>query len=323
MARALAGVPTVWLPAGGYQPDAWRSLAGTYLAVALASRRDVPADYDPLRARFSRIFRQLRAEDLEGGDDLTLDDLEEALGMSRGRRSRLLGFYTTEGIEYALYRYGVLDQLQRLGYDRFRVVFDAHAGADRVRLLGKADGEELVLIEAVLGKKHVADLDVLYTNWLTLRNPRAQFSPVRPQLPGQEVPGLGLAREAVEMLARMARRLGLDGIGFRPAHYHVAYACRHRFRFVDPERQGRFEAMARDLGELPLLEATRAVAEGRVLVDGRPYTWEADDMVFRLEGEFDDRRQVAEARDRLRFSVIPPRQAPAEPGVDPAAATAR
>ncbi len=304
VARALAGVPTVWLPAGGYQDDAWRVLAGTYLAVALGSRRPVPTDYDPLRARFSRIFRQLQAEELEGNDEFTLDDLEEALGMSRGKRTRLLGFYTTEGVEYAFYRYGILDQLQRLGYDRFRVVFDAHAGADRVRLLAKADGEEHVLIEAVLGKKRVGDVDVLYTNWLTLRNPRAHFSPLRPQLPGQEVPGLGLAREAVEILGRISRRLGLDGVAFRPAHYHVAYACRHLFRFVDPARQGRFEALVRDLRDRPLLECTRAVAEGRVLLDGQPYTWEADDMVYRTEGAFDDADAVKATREQIRFELV-------------------
>lgn len=322
VAKALAGVPSVWLPAGGYQDDSWRVLAGTYLAVALGSDRPVPVDYDPLRARFSRIFRQLQAEDLEGGDDFTLDDLEEALGMSRGRRSRLLGFYTAEGVEYAFYRYGILDQLQRLGYDRFRVAFDAHAGADRFRLFGRADGQEHVLVEAVLGKKSIAGFDVLYTNWLTLRNPRAQFSPLRPQLPGQEVPGLGLAREAMEILARIARRLGLDGVAFRPAHYHVAYACRHRFRFVAPERQGRFEALVRDLGGLPLLAATRAVASGRVHLDGQPYVWEADDMVFRLEEEPED-PAVAEVRERTRFTVLPAPAAPeAEREIVPAAARA-
>lgn len=321
--KVLAGVPTVWLPAGGYHRDSWRALAGTYLAVALGSKREVPADYDPLRARFSRIFRQLRAEDLEGEADLTLDDLEEALGISRGKRRRLLGFYTAEGIEYALYRYGVLDQLQRLGYDRFRVLFEPHTGGDRIRLLGQAGGQELVLIEAVLGKKQVGGLDALFVNWLTLRNPLAQFSPIRPQLPGQEFPGLGLAREAVEMIARIARRLGLGGVAIRPAHYHVAYACRHRFRFADPERQGRFEAMVRDLHHLPLLEATRLVAEERVLLNEKPYTWEADDMVFRLEGEYQDRREVAEVRDRSRFTLLPARDAPPGPGPDPAPAADR
>ena len=57
------------------------------------------------------------------------------------------------------------------------------------------------------------------------------------------------------MLARMAVRLGLGGVVFRPAYFHTAYAARHEFAFVDPERQGRFEALVRDL-------AHRAAARG-------------------------------------------------------------
>src|SRR5205823_6058723 len=61
-------------------------------------------------------------------------------------------------------------------------------------------------------------------------------------LPGQDTPGLGLAREIGELLARIASRLGLEGVAFRPAWYHTAYAARHYFHFADPARQGRFEA---------------------------------------------------------------------------------
>ena len=117
-------------------------------------------------------------------------------------------------------------------------------------------------MELVLERRRVLSVEVLYVHWLSLRNPRAQFSDRRPRLPGQEVPGLGLAREAGTMLARMAVRLGFGGVVYRPAFFHTAYAARHEFAFIDPERQGRFEALVRDLANVPLLEATIAVAEG-------------------------------------------------------------
>ena len=85
------------------------------------------------------------------------------------------------------------------------------------------------------------------------------------------------------MLARMAVRLGLAGVAFRPSHYHVAYAARHEFRFADPARQARFEALVRDLGGVPLVEATTAVANGAVRMNGAPYRWEADEMVLWFE----------------------------------------
>jgi hypothetical protein len=149
----------------------------------------------------------------------------------------------------------------------------------------------------------VAGARLLYVHWLALRNPHARFSPERPQLPGQEVPGLGLAREVAEMLVRMAARLGLQGLAFRPAAYHLAFRGRETMRFVDPARQGRFEALIGLFEGMPLIEATRAVDEGRVLLDGAPYQWEADEMVKWIEPRPDDRLAIDAARTAARFSL--------------------
>src|SRR5438477_522796 len=180
VADALSRIPSVWLPGGGYSPDAWRVLAGTGLALGIRSRAPIPRDYDPLVARFS-------AE--------------------------------------------------------------------------------------------------------------------RPQLPGQEVPGLGLSREVLELISRMAARLGLEGLAFRPAAYHLAFRGREFLRFVDPARQGRFEALVDLLKEVSLAEATRAVAEGRIRLNGEPYVWETDEMVKWLEPRPDDRAAIDAAKAGCRFTL--------------------
>jgi hypothetical protein len=85
--------------------------------------------------------------------------------------------------------------------------------------------------------------------------------------------------------------------------YHLAVVARARFRFVDSARQGRFEALMRDLAHLPLLEATRRVAKGRVRLNGEPYTWEAEDMVSRRAPVGDDAEAIAVERERCHFTV--------------------
>jgi acetoin utilization deacetylase AcuC-like enzyme len=307
--------PAVWLPGGGYSPGAWKVLAGVGMALATRTMDPIPESYDPLAARFAGIARGLPVDVLSDPGELTDDDLAEALGMRRPRQRLLLGFYTAAGMEHALERFGILDQLARLGYAHFRIEFD-HAGpGERVRVFGEAEGREHLLVETVLERRRVAGYPVLYVHWLSLRNPRAQFSDRRPRLPGQDVPGLGLAREAGEMLALMALRLGLTGVAYRPAHFHTAFPSRDHFAFADPVRQGRFEALVRDLGDLTLLDATRAVDEGRVLMDGEPYAWEPDEMVFWLREPPDEPGEVAHERDRVRFTVLPPPPGggPAEP----------
>ncbi|BDG04865.1 histone deacetylase family protein [Anaeromyxobacter oryzae] len=311
VAAELEGVPAVWLPAGGYSRHAWRVLAGTGMALTAGSDEPIPEDYDPLSARFAVVSRALSPVDLGDTGELTAEDLEEALGIRPQRQRLLLGFYTASGMEHALYRFGIFEQLERIGYRNFRAAFDSSGMGERVRLYGEADGEEVLLVELILEKRRVLGVEVLYVHWLSLRNPRAQFSERRPRLPGQEVPGLGLAREAGSMLARMAVRLGVGGVVFRPSHYHTAYAARHEFAFIDPERQGRFEALVRDLKGTSLREATLAVSEGRLRMNGAPYAWEADEMAYWLRESPSEPGEVERERERVHFTVVPPAEADA------------
>jgi len=305
VAAELEGVPSVWLSGGGYHRDAWRVLAGTGMALATGSLEPIPQGYDPLAERFADISESLTLEQLGQSGEFTLDDLEESLGLGTRRRRLLLGFYTASGMEHALFRFGIFDQLQRLGYAHFRVDFDTSGLGERVRLFGEAEGTEHLLVELILEKRRAAGHDVLYVHWLSLRHPLAQFSELRPRLPGQDVPGLGLAREAGEMLALMALRLGLTGVIYRPAHYHTAFPARHYFSFVDPDRQGRFEALVRDVAGVPLIEATAALDEGRVLMNGNPYAWEADEMAFWLRESPAEPGEVAAERERVKFTLVP------------------
>jgi acetoin utilization deacetylase AcuC-like enzyme len=305
VAAALDGVPSVWLPGGGYHRDAWKVLAGTGMALATGSSAPIPARYDPLHVQFKRISADLGPERL-ADPEFGAADLEEALGLGARRDRRLLlGYYTAAGLEHALYRYGALAYLQRLGYGPFRVEIDRTGAGDRARLFGRAGGPEHLLVELIVARRRLGNGDALFVHWLHMRHPLARFSEARPPLPGQDCPGLGLARETGEMLGLMARRLGLGAVAFRPAHYHTAYTSRHGFRFVDPARQGRWEALQRDLAGVPLLEATIAVDEGRVRMNGAPYAWEPDDMVLWLD-HF--RRPVPEGvaaeRERVRFELV-------------------
>ncbi len=204
---------------------------------------------------------------------------------------------------------------------------DLASAGERMRLFAQGQGRggaEHLLVELVVerveGPRLHPDLDgaLLFIHWLTLRHPIAAFADGRPALPGQEVPGLGLAREASELLVRMARRLGLSGVALRPAWLHVAVAARGGMRFVDPARQGRFLALQDLIAGVPLAEASRRVQAGGVWLDGRPYAWEAEVMVALAadrEPELDRRwrQAVDEARAEARFGWAPQTAAPGGP----------
>lgn len=303
----FAELPQLWLPAGGYTSHAWKVLAGSALVLARHSDEPIPSDADPLAARMKGIMRSLKPESLGNAPLLTEADVADALGLPRSGPPRLLEYYTSEGLEFALEKYRVLPLLRRLGFEELHLVIDRAGAYDRARLHGvdSTSRAKVVLVELEVERRRVGEGTFLFVNWLSLRNPRAKFSALRPQLPGQEVPGLGLAKEMSQLLALMAQRLMLDGVAFRPSWFHMAWAARHDARFVDSRRQGRFEALCRDLRSVPLLEATRAVSEGRARLNGEPYAWEPDEMVRWLKPPDDeaDREAIRAERERCRFSL--------------------
>jgi hypothetical protein len=75
------------------------------------------------------------------------------------------------------------------------------------------------------------------------------------------------------------------------------------FRFVDPARQGRFEALIRAMEGIPLREATQLVAQELVEMDGNTYTWEPEPMVYWLEPRDADRTTIEQERDKVHFSI--------------------
>lgn len=302
---ALLDVPTVWVPGGGYSKKSWQVLAGTATVLATRAKPRFSKRFNPMQSHFRRIAGRLEEKNLGFDDALDLSDIAADLGFGTQEDKRFLGYYTREGAEYAFFAYGILDYLRRMEYDHFSVEFDTVEQGDRLRLFGKYQGEKLLLVETILEKQIFQDTPILYIHWLTLRNPRATFDKARPCLPGQKMPGLGLAKESSELFGLIAGRLKLEGLAFRPAWYHVAYTLRRHFRFYEPKLQGQFEAIQRDLSGHSLLDITRAITEKRVLLNGEPYQWNAEMMIYWLERSFSDSSLIQKEKERASFSILP------------------
>ncbi len=277
--EAIGDRPSVWLPGGGYRPDSWRCLAQTATVLMGEDAHPIPKGLDPLASHFQWLSKGLSPRELGQPDDtFSAEEMDTWFGV-RAPPLRLLGFYTTEGIEHALEVFGILDRLTRLGYSGFEVVLSKSTTGDRVQLFGNGGGARHLLWEMVVARETYDNAEVGVIHWMTMRHPLGQFYPGRPKLPGQEAPGLGLAEEALHLVARMAERLHLDGILVRPSWFHSAYIFRSVLQFADPRVQGEFEALIRDLGHLPLPVLTQAIADGKVKRNDQPWRWTAEPMV--------------------------------------------
>jgi hypothetical protein len=318
--------------AGGYGQKAWR-----YSARALGwllSGREVepPSTAELTLASYRAMARHLAPHELTGDEPeaepaeagaakagaaqagaadwgLAAEDLAALGGVQP--RSRFLGYYSRQGLEIALDRAGLLDRVRQRGFTPHLTLDLDNPGGETLRLYGDRRRRELLLeLRARIDRGTVPDLALLRIEWLLLQDPRARFTAERPALPGQSHPGLGVLAEVMALLVLACDRLHLDGIVFVPAYFHTAVQGRRLLRFLKPEHEGRFQALAAALAGLPLAAASAAVDGGRVRENGIPYRWEPMPMLLpvseraRAEGE-ESAGRIAAAAAAQRFELAP------------------
>jgi acetoin utilization deacetylase AcuC-like enzyme len=285
-------LPLAVVLGGGYGELSWSLPFNFIYALLVGSPPDRDHRPSNIGARYQRIQRKLDPAEL-GKDDseLTDDDLMmqlESRGQSGGR---VLGFYTRQGIEIALERYGFLDLLRDKGFDDLLISIDTRLSTRHVmRLHYKQRDPDHLLIELAAclrplflpsGSERPAskgtECRTIRIEWLMMQDPRSEFSLEQPPLPGQVHPGLGLFRWFGQILRLVAVRLECDALTANPEHYHNGHLYGKVMRFFRPEDEGRLRAIERDVGHLPLPDVTRAVDEGRLIEtnSGQPLVWDA------------------------------------------------
>jgi len=320
-ARELGAAVVVTL-AGGYSSSAWQCTSNfmRYLLTDVAR-----ADRDPhvkRRYRFERVARHLDPWDLQREDvDLTFDEADLVPDLGKKPRRLLLDYYSRHGVELALERYGLMAKLAVKGFRDFRVTLnpdDPHSQVLRVEGRKPPHDALLLLFELVVSRFALpvpellliaeAVLPTLRVEWLLLQDPTRAFTPAKPQLPGQDHPGLGVAHDVHEMLVQISRRLHLEGIVQRPAHYHNAVVAARQYRFVDPMLEGRFRALRRVLANVSLAEATKCVEGGDlVLADGSPLAWEPGLLLLPVSERlwrYFEQPDYLEARNQAMHDVL-------------------
>lgn len=305
-------LPMVVVLAGGYGPRAWRHSSRYLLWLASGRTIEPRPDEEISLQRFRRIGRDLH--DGEASDNglpftLTEEDLG-ALAPGAGSASgRFLGAFSRHGVELLLERSGILAQLRSRGFRALRVDLDTREGAHTLRALTD-DPPDTVLVElrAQRSRQAVPGLEVIALEWLLLQNPRKEFSPARPRLPGQQHPGLGLLKDIMGWLIVVCETHGLDGIFFTVSHYHIAVQSRRLVRPLDPTDEARLEAFATALRGRGLAEAAAAVATGQVVdaESGEAIEWRPVPTVLPVSADLRARVSgpeytAAVARERARF----------------------
>ncbi len=288
------GCPAVVTLGGGYSNDAWPA-STDFIRWLLIDEGEVTEEpKTSVYEQYAQISQELDPQELQrpsGEWVLTEADLMGDLDGPRYKSTRLLDFYSRHGIEFALQKYGIADEVRKLGFTDLDLAVDpSDPERQHLTLHATKDGEQHLLVDQVLrrvtrpapeGLEPPDEIRMLYVEWMMLQNPTQTFSLRSPQWPGQDHPGLGIGEKVMHMLFQGAQRLELDGLAHHPSRYHIAFIGGAQSFFLDPEVQGRFEAIREALSSLELSEAAWKMERGEVCwSDGEPIEWIPEDIVI-------------------------------------------
>jgi len=253
--------------------------------------------------KYRRIYQSLTNLELQQdkpSNKLISDD--EILGdLTLKERPRLfLDFYSEEGIYRALEEYGIFKDLRKRGFHNFIIVTDTKDPYQhKLRAYYDVKKSDHLLAEAYLRKKTFISKPIFqstiagrqYTfiviEWLMLQDPTAKFTVHRPQLPGQKYPGLRIGRKVLSIFHNMAVRLQTDGLINVPEQYHNAFFYGRIFKYFNPQTEGYFRAIQRDLRMIRLNKAAWGI-EWECLFEKKSRTywkWLTDEQIYPVSKE--------------------------------------
>jgi hypothetical protein len=272
--------------------------------------------------KFWRIARRLHKKNLQQPKitDLDLSD-SDLFNLDIGKRGGdfFLGYYSKEGVKLALEKYGVYAELKNRGFDNVITEIDtSDLYKHKISIFHEKKSQQNLLIEVVLRKSYFKmDLPFqsklngkcfrcLTIDWFSMQNPRAEFTPRRPRLPGQKNPGLGMSIIALELLMIICWRLNLAGLMNFPGHYHNAFLYSKIFYYLDPVAQAKYLALKKAFKTFPLDKISWGIDWGCVkdMKSDSTFTWMVSEQIIpvdeRLKKLFTGKKYKKYVNDKIK-----------------------
>ena len=232
------------------------------------SSRDNTSLANRLRKRLKNLIIRTKPEPeplFESNERLLDSSVESRI------EPRFIGTYTVKQLRKMLLDSPLLALLKSKGFDQLAIGIDVsdpyvheiklsdvsinnqldYIGRVLIRhcvtAISSKDGPQDPSTLKLFQSKFTRHLDTLAIEWIVLQNPKTKFTAKRPQLPHQRHPGLGISKAFFQMLFSLASAKGRDCLIYFPDCFHNVYTLDSMFTFINPEFQGYYETLKRDL----------------------------------------------------------------------------
>ncbi len=246
--------------------------------------------------------------------DLTPEEITEQLLYKRGY-DLYLNTYTKDEIKEALINSGIWGKIKEQGFKNLLLEMDtSDPYHQRLCLYFDKVNQSNMLAQIILStgtftprkdflkSVKVEKMNMLIIEWLCLQNPLKKFTHDKPQLPGQDHPGLGVGMATVDLIRKVAINLGMDGILNYPQYYHNAVMYSEIFRFYNPEAYGRMLTIKELLKDFSFTESAWIVHSGCIIDRGRRerFIWKSEEMILPLSEILKNYFSSPEYNDKVR-----------------------
>jgi hypothetical protein len=270
---------------------------------------------------FNKKLQKLTYMDFDGHDrfdciNMDLSEEELLAEIAKIRSDDLyLGKYTLDEIKDIFTRYKIFEELEKLGYPDVQIeirtkdvynhrlyVFTEKRDYDHILIEMRLREGNFIPKQQFLPDFELGPMSMILVDWLMLQNPRKSFNENRPALPQQKYPGLGVLQNLIPLVMEVVKESGRKGVLDVPEHYHGALFYSRWFRFFNPETEGKFLAMQRDLGGHPLHIVSDAIFKDSLIntETGKQEGWVPGEQILPLRSELREyfsHRQYVEKRD--------------------------
>jgi hypothetical protein len=271
-----------------------------------------------VKDRSTGIFGSIiRETDFNTGSPLFDADI---MGGKAPSESRFLNRYSLDHITGILDKVGLFSHLREKGFDD--IVSDIFCDSEKIHYLRvydrKKDPSHIIIDLRLSEGRFIPEgketpYDMFFIEWLQSQNPRSRdFNQDRPQLPGQNRPGLGCLKYLTAMMEAVSEDLTRDGFLDVPDHFHLAVIYSRSFKFFSPEEEGKMLAILRDCSGRPLSDIAWGVVTKSIIEkkSGEAFLYTPSEEIFpissRMKKYFSShayKKSCAETMRSLHFSL--------------------
>jgi hypothetical protein len=214
--------------------------------------------------------------------ELDLVDLDHEFNSELQVENLLFGKLRHDEVYDMFIQSGIINKLNERGYTDFIFTTEPISSLDN-RIFVKTNKEEVLIhirlkIADFFIKKINEYRKMIYIDWLLTQN--IHFTEKKFLFPGQEFTGLNVFKELTQFIYFMYSKMNCYGVFNVPEYFHDAVLFMKNFKYVDPKKQGYFEALLSNFKKFSIRKISNLIQDNKIFFeDGTEFKWFHSEMM--------------------------------------------